>query len=73
MNPVCELFSSGYIQIRHIAKMKHVLSHQTIFATFYMVEAPEDMFMDEKYLRIKTEDVDAYPVSRLSHKYLEAL
>lgn len=69
----CNLFPTGGIQIRYITKMKHVLSHQTVYATFYQVEIPEELLMDEKYLKIKIEEVDLYPVSRLSHKYLEIL
>lgn len=68
-----DLFSDGEIQIRYISKMKHVLSHQTIYAVFYIVQVSDDIPMNEKYLKIKSEDVDIYPVSRLVHKYLEAL
>ncbi|MFV0537975.1 MAG: A/G-specific adenine glycosylase [Dysgonomonas sp.] len=67
------LFSTGEIQVRYITKMKHVLSHQTIYAIFYQVEIPESLLVDDRYLKIKIEEVDLYPVSRLSHKYLEAL
>lgn len=67
------LFPKGELRIRYITKMKHVLSHQTIYATFYQVEIPENLLMNERYLKIKISDVDLYPVSRLSHKYLEAL
>lgn len=69
----CNLFPTEKIQVRYISKMKHVLSHQTIYATFYQVRVSENLLMDEKYLKIKVEDVDLFPVSRLSHKYLEAL
>ena len=68
-----DLFPTGEIRVRHITQMKHVLSHQTIYATFYQVEIPGNLLIDEKYLKIKIEEVDLYPVSRLSHKYLEAL
>jgi A/G-specific adenine glycosylase len=67
-----KLFPAGEIRIRYMAGMKHVLSHQTIFATFYMVEA-SDILLDKEYLKIKVEESDGYPVSRLVHKYLEAL
>lgn len=67
------LFPKGELRIKYITKMKHVLSHQTIYATFYQVEIPENLLVDERYLKIKVDEVDLYPVSRLSHKYLEAL
>lgn len=59
-------------EIRCISTMKHVLSHQTIYATFYMVEVA-NISLGEEYLKIKTEDSGDYPVSRLVHKYLETL
>jgi A/G-specific adenine glycosylase len=68
-----DLFPAGKIQIRYVVKMKHVLSHQTIYATFYMVDLPENMLINEKYLKIKAGEAGLYPVSRLSHKYLETL
>jgi A/G-specific adenine glycosylase len=67
-----KLFPSGEVTIKYAAKMKHVLSHQTIYATFYMVEAAEISLSDE-YLKINTGDSGDYPVSRLVHKYLETL
>lgn len=67
------LFPRGELQIKYITKMKHVLSHQTIYAMFYQVEISENLLVDERYLKIKVDEVDLYPVSRLSHKYLEAL
>lgn len=60
------------INIRYIFQIKHVLSHQVIYANFYRIEV-EDILIDDEYLKIKIEDVDDYPVSRLVHKYLEQL
>jgi len=66
------LGSTEDIHVTCVAQMKHVLSHQLIYATFYRVDVKRIILNDE-YLRIKTEDVDKYPVSRLVHKYLEQL
>lgn len=60
------------IHIKNVFQIKHVLSHQIIYARFYKVEL-KSIVLDDDYLKIKTEDVDDYPVSRLVHKYLERL
>lgn len=68
-----ELFLEGKnIQIKHIFQMKHVLSHQIIYATFYRVEA-DSISLGDDYIKIKVNDIDDFPVSRLVHKYLEKL
>lgn len=61
------------LHVRYLVKKKHILSHQTIYATFYMVETPNGISVDGEYVKIKVEDADLYPVSRLVHKYLETL
>lgn len=58
------------MKIRCVTQMKHVLSHQIIYANFYQVEV-SDMLSDNNFIKIKTEDIEDYPVSRLVHKYLE--
>jgi A/G-specific adenine glycosylase len=60
------------MHISYMQEVKHVLSHQTIYAIFYKVEV-ENIEMTGNYLKIKTEDFDTYPVSRLVHKYMENL
>jgi len=60
------------VRVKYMRQIKHVLSHQVIYATFYQVEADE-VFSADDCLKIKIEDVDKYPVSRLVHKYLEEL
>ncbi len=58
--------------IKHVRNIKHVLSHQVIYASFFQVEINEAL-TDDKYLRIRVEDAGQYPVSRLVHKYLDEL
>lgn len=60
------------IRIKNVFQIKHVLSHQIIYARFYRVEV-KGILLSDDYLKIKTKDVDDYPVSRLVHKYLERL
>lgn len=68
-----DMFASGRnVKIRHAMNVKHVLSHQRIHASFYVVEVDEISF-DDSYLRIKKESAADFPVSRLVDKYLEQL
>ncbi len=60
------------VKIQYIRQIKHVLSHQIIYAIFYKVEVSE-IRLDKDYLKIAAADIDDYPVSRLVHKYLEQL
>ena len=58
----------------HLIKIqKHILSHQTIYATFYLVPNAEKqgLSITDEYLRIPTHELNMYPISRLIHKYLE--
>ena len=58
------------IHIKYVTRIKHILSHQIIYATFYQVEI-RNMSFGNDFLRIKKSEVDEFPVSRLIHKYLE--
>lgn len=64
------IFGENRLQITYINKTKHVLSHQTIYASFFKVELQQELPTNE-YLKINTGDIDKYPVSRLIHKYIE--
>lgn len=59
-------------KVQYIQRTKHVLSHQVIHAVFYKVDVSE-IQLDKEYLKIRVDDIDDYPVSRLVHKYLEQL
>lgn len=66
------IFKNGdELHVKYITQMKHVLSHQTIYATFYRVTISA-MPDNDEYLGMKVEDAGEYPVSRLVHKYLES-
>lgn len=63
---------------RHIlftqqSQIKHILSHQTIYADFYKAEIPdsENFSLPDKFQKIRDEYILDFPVSRLIHKYLE--
>ena len=54
-----------------LKNVKHVLSHQIIYATFYKVEVESETEALQRYLHISCEDIDKYAVPRLVHIYLE--
>ena len=67
------LLSQGeLLQIKYEKQIKHILSHQIIYATFYRIDMG-NVSLNADYQKIKIEDVNNYPVSRLVHKYLEDL
>ncbi|GAB6120242.1 A/G-specific adenine glycosylase [Dysgonomonas termitidis] len=64
--------NDGAYIIEYVLQMKHILSHQAIYATFYQVTV-QTVSMPGEYLKVRIEDVDEYPVSRLVHKYFEKM
>lgn len=60
---------------QHKLRLKHVLTHRIIFADFYRVELSADTVFDSEreYIKIESEKLADYPVSRLIHKYLETI
>lgn len=59
-------------KIEYPVKLKHILSHQRIFASFYQIHIPSSL-VNSDFVKIKSEDIDTYAVSRLTEKYLESL
>ncbi len=55
-------------------QVKHVLTHQHIYAIFHEVAVSKitPRFHDN-FLKVKTEEVHKYPISRLIHRYLERI
>lgn len=68
-----ELFGNNEITIRSVTKqIKHVLTHQHIYANFYVIEIQKsDGFLTKKFMRIEKDDISLFPISRLIHRYLE--
>lgn len=52
---------------------KHVLSHQTLYATFYQIEVENTGDLSSNYQQIAREELDSYAVPILIHKYLISL
>lgn len=53
--------------------VKHVLSHQVIYANFYEVILPENSVSFAKYQRISVEDLHKFAVSRLVNQFFSLI
>lgn len=56
-----------------LSEVKHVLSHQVLYANFYKVEIEKENEALKSYLPVARKDIEKYPVPRLVHIYLEKL
>lgn len=66
-----ELFGKvRVIKITPSIKMKHILSHQRIFASFYKIQIDKSLHNDD-FLEVDSSEKDLYPISRLTEKYFE--
>ena len=54
-----------------IKNRKHILSHRTIYASFYEVYIEDDSSLLKKYKKIKFSEINDFPVHRLMQIYLE--
>lgn len=52
-------------------RVKHVLSHRVIWANFYELLLPEDTGLFASYMRIREDELETFPVSRLMSLFLE--
>ncbi|WP_080903660.1 A/G-specific adenine glycosylase [Parabacteroides sp. Marseille-P3160] len=51
--------------------VKHVLSHQILYASFYKIELASPLRPDNAYRPIPPEELEHYAIPRLIHSYLE--
>lgn len=56
-----------------LANVKHVLSHQILYATFYRIEIEQETKALQSFLSISINDIEKYAVPRLVHIYLEKM
>ena len=56
-----------------LANVKHVLSHQILYATFYRIEIEQETNALQSFLSISIKDIEKYAVPRLVHIYLEKM
>ena len=62
-----------YIVKNSSGTYKHILSHQKIYARFWVIDCNKafDKLIPKTAIIIKEKDIDTYPVSRLIEKYLQ--
>lgn len=71
-----ELFSGiPSLSVDYPLTLKHQLTHQVIHTHFYRVTIPEQFTYRQpgKVIEIEKEKLSDYPISRLTHKYLETI
>lgn len=61
---------SNLILLSQSTGIKHILSHQIIYTSFYKIEIGSPLNSDS-YLKIPLEKVELFAVSKLMHSYLE--
>ncbi len=59
--------------IKKSAEYKHILSHQKIYATFWLSEAGSPSGIDEKYSKIALAELKDIPVPKLIDNYLQTI
>ncbi len=61
----------GTVEIQHVSPtIKHVLSHQVLYADCYHIEVEQEGHLAKNFLRIDAEDLDLYALPRLVSKLL---
>ena len=53
--------------------IKHVLSHQIIYARFYKVETCDELTSLNDHILLESSELESYPVARLMEKYISSL
>jgi A/G-specific adenine glycosylase len=63
------------LSVDHRLTIKHQLTHQTIHTHFYRIIIPGEIsyIPPKEIFKIENEQLQDYPVSRLTHKYLETI
>ena len=56
-----------------LSNVKHTLSHQILYASFYQIEIEQVPESLGNYLSLPCRDIEKYAVPRLIHIYLEKL
>ncbi|MDG1477719.1 MAG: A/G-specific adenine glycosylase [Vicingaceae bacterium] len=54
-------------------EFKHILSHQKIYATFWLVNAKNSNYFDANFTKIPLKEINNYPVPKLIDNYLQSI
>ncbi|MGL5689835.1 MAG: A/G-specific adenine glycosylase [Bacteroidales bacterium] len=71
----CVIFNDKFmtqetLSISEKMTIKHILSHQTLYCSFYRVES-SDGFNLSDYIQISFDNLESYPIPRVIEKYFE--
>ena len=53
--------------------IKHILSHQKIYATFWKLEMSKPLNIESDYIKIKLKEINNYPVPKLIENYIKSM
>ena len=62
--------SSGILPLKIVEAKRHLLSHQTIHATYYIIHITGAYGLSPEYIKVNWEDVHKYPVSKLIDNFI---
>jgi A/G-specific adenine glycosylase len=66
-----KVIGEGQIRLTNQShQYKHILTHQVIFAKFYIIQLVGDQNSELPYLLVPTVEIDKYPVPRLIEEFL---
>jgi A/G-specific adenine glycosylase len=66
------IFPNDQPELVHISRtLKHMLTHQQLFAKFYLIAGNEILFEKIEAIKLNINDLSSYPMPRLMIKYLE--
>ena len=60
------------VNLKIVKSYKHILSHRIIFARFWQIEC-KNKIVNHSFIRIKKGDLEKYPISRLTEKFLKEI
>jgi A/G-specific adenine glycosylase len=52
---------------------KHILSHQKIYATFWLVSSNKTKNIDSKFVKTPLKEINNYPIPKLIDNYLKTV
>lgn len=71
-DPSEEALKMGVSIRKHQANFKHILSHQRIFADFYLAQVESKNLMEDGFIKTDLKDLSEFPMPQLLIRYLES-
>lgn len=64
---------SKFTVINSSPSIKHLLSHQKILATFWLIEVPLLTIYEKDFIKIELKEINNYPVPKLIENYIKTI